>query len=63
MGTTWADMERTWTPVWTLGYGSLALWLVIYMTTVRSEQANFAKQLLLPEPLLEDNDDDDQLVE
>ena len=53
-----ADMERTWTSVWALGYGSLALWLGIYMTTVKSEKANFTTV-----PLVKDNEEDEQLIE
>ena len=36
-----ADMEATWTSVWTLLYGSMGLWLIIYISMVQSKEANF----------------------
>ena len=37
-----ADMEATWTSVWTLLYGSMGLWLIIYITMCKSKEANFS---------------------
>ena len=61
-------MTATWTSVWTLLYGSMGLWLIIYITMCKSKEANFSSKKETPseseapenEPLIgEDNIDNE----